>query len=72
MERDLDRTSQVGTGPRRDQAEPKTARVHDSSNTPTASKRMVMTTDGSAADTTEAAEQGEPTGRAFPRSGTKL
>ena len=72
MKRDLDRTSKVGTGPRRDPDEPNTARVHDRSSTPTASKRMVMTTDGSEADTTAAAEQGEPTGRPLPRSGTKL
>ena len=72
MKCDLDSTSQVGTGPRKDPDEPNTARVHDRSGTPTASKRMIMTTDGSAADTTAEAEQGEPTGRPFPRSGTKL
>ena len=71
MKRVLRRSNHAGTGPCTDADEPNTARVQERSATPSSSKRIVMTTDGSADEDTEAARQGAPGASGRPRSGMK-
>ena len=70
MKRNLLWANHAGAGPWSDEAEPNTARVQERSATPS-SKWIVMTTDGSEDEATEAAQQGAPGESRRPRSGTK-